>query len=285
MKLLSYGSFSTIYEGDDDTVYKFLDEDAPKIELDLLPSLNHKNVITSINVNFDQRCIKMKKYPITLGNFIKTNDYTIDNVKDITLQLFNALQYLESNRIVNCDIKPSNIMIDPKTMNVKLIDFGLSFIWDKKEVTFKRKGNWSYMSPQVCCQITVKDDPYIIDRFSLSMVVYKLLTGKKLLKWKDYIIYKTINKYKSFKGLNEDDIAYHHIQAISDNLDHPPLKWISNLPNDKVKLLIQWSIKRNTEEKRKRFMDNLKQHSRFKYDDILKEEVFKNLFNLLFDWT
>ena len=50
--------------------------------------------------------------------------------KFITHQLFSALEYLNSNRIVHRDIKPDNIMIDEIDDNnnvfIKLIDFGFA---------------------------------------------------------------------------------------------------------------------------------------------------------------
>jgi serine/threonine protein kinase len=41
-------------------------------------------------------------------------------------QICSALSYLHSINIMHRDIKPENIMVDPITLNVKLIDFGFS---------------------------------------------------------------------------------------------------------------------------------------------------------------
>jgi serine/threonine protein kinase len=42
------------------------------------------------------------------------------------IQLCSALSYLHSLHIMHRDIKPENIMIDPSTLNIKLIDFGFA---------------------------------------------------------------------------------------------------------------------------------------------------------------
>lgn len=47
-------------------------------------------------------------------------------VRFIMLQLCSALSYLHSLHIMHRDIKPENIMIDPTTLNIKLIDFGFA---------------------------------------------------------------------------------------------------------------------------------------------------------------
>ena len=40
--------------------------------------------------------------------------------------------------MIHCDIKSSNIMIDPKTLNVHIIDFGIKLLLIKN----KRKNIW-----------------------------------------------------------------------------------------------------------------------------------------------
>lgn len=239
MKLLSYGSFSSVYEvneGDGNTyAIKMMDDDSPDVELDILPTLNHKNVIRCIELNREERWIKMPKYTMTLSKFIKDFDYSEDDRNVIISQLNDAMDYLRSQSVVHCDIKPSNIVIDTKTMNVCIIDFGLSFRWDGNEVTFKRRGNWAYMSPEVCCCAKVKNDPFCVDRFSMDMVIYKLRTKKTLLKWKSYV-----DMDISMNTMTDDDIALYHIKAICDKIGPPSFTIISYLGNDKVKQLLLW---------------------------------------------
>jgi len=44
----------------------------------------------------------------------------------IMAQICSALSYLHSKSIMHRDVKPENIMINPLTMQIKLIDFGFA---------------------------------------------------------------------------------------------------------------------------------------------------------------
>lgn len=62
----------------------------------------------------------------TLDKYIEEENHTYGELKDITLQLCQALDYAHKKQIIHRDIKPQNIIITYNGDNVKLIDFGLS---------------------------------------------------------------------------------------------------------------------------------------------------------------
>jgi serine/threonine protein kinase len=41
-------------------------------------------------------------------------------------RLLGALNYLHYHQVIHCDIKPQNVIVEPKKRDIKLIDFGLS---------------------------------------------------------------------------------------------------------------------------------------------------------------
>ncbi len=90
-----------------------------------------------------------------------------------------ALEYIHQKGYAHLDIKPSNIMLTRRD-EVKLMDFGISrFLKDEenKQVEKKILGTPSYMSPEQ--GRADSDIDHQSDIFSLGVVLYELLSGKK----------------------------------------------------------------------------------------------------------
>lgn len=51
---------------------------------------------------------------------------TETEARNIVTQLLEVLSYLQEQEIVHRDIKPENIIINPDTLQVKIIDFGFA---------------------------------------------------------------------------------------------------------------------------------------------------------------
>src|SRR5262245_38287751 len=67
---------------------------------------------------------------------------------DITIGLARGLAAVHRRNVVHCDLKPSNVMIDPDGV-AKIIDFGLARTGDGVNATRVPIGTPDYMAPEV----------------------------------------------------------------------------------------------------------------------------------------
>ncbi|GGA16292.1 hypothetical protein CYANOKiyG1_30480 [Okeania sp. KiyG1] len=107
---------------------------------------------------------------------------------EVGITLCNALEILYRERIIHKDIKPSNILINPHTKEIKLIDFSIASLLPKETQTLINphvlEGTLAYISPEQTGRMNRGID-YRTDFYSLGVTFYELLTGKLPFQSKD----------------------------------------------------------------------------------------------------
>ena len=102
-----------------------------------------------------------------------------DEVGDVVAQIGEAVQAAHAVGVVHRDLKPDNLMYDPDTRRVKLLDFGIATDTDTSpEQRLTRAGFFVgtllYVAPEALSGELVGPQA---DQYSLATIAYFLLTG------------------------------------------------------------------------------------------------------------
>jgi serine/threonine-protein kinase len=142
--------------------------------------LSHPGIVTVYDVDEDQGVAFIAMEYVEGKTF---DDYLRDGLMrdldfgaDVLRQAAAALDYAHSKEIVHRDIKPANLMLTAKSV-VKIMDFGIARISSSQLTqTGTVMGTPSYMSPE---QVRGEGLDGRADQFSLGVIAYEMLTGKK----------------------------------------------------------------------------------------------------------
>ncbi len=112
-----------------------------------------------------------------LGQYIAgKGSLTRGDVIRLGLDICDALEYCESEKIIHRDIKQENIFVT-KHGAFKLGDFGVARTMEQTTSVVSQKGTYSYMAPEVYLGQKYGST---VDIYSLGIVLYKLLNKNKL---------------------------------------------------------------------------------------------------------
>ncbi|AVH70127.1 ATP-binding sensor histidine kinase [Nostoc sp. 'Lobaria pulmonaria (5183) cyanobiont'] len=113
---------------------------------------------------------------------------SVQEFLEIAIALCNTLDILYRSRIIHKDIKPANILINPQTKQIKLIDFSIASLLPRETQTLISpnvlEGTLAYISPEQTGRMNRGID-YRTDFYSLGITFYELLTGELPFQSKD----------------------------------------------------------------------------------------------------
>ncbi|MEG4007225.1 AAA family ATPase [Microcoleus sp. Pol11C1] len=99
----------------------------------------------------------------------------------MAIALCDSLNILYRERIIHKDLKPSNLLINPETKQIKLIDFSIASLLPRETQTLLNpnvlEGTLAYISPEQTGRMNRGID-YRTDFYSLGITFYELLTGE-----------------------------------------------------------------------------------------------------------
>ena len=111
----------------------------------------------------------MQRQPLTLAEFMR-----------LAMQIVEILEQVHQQHVIHKDLNPSNIVLNPTTGQLKIIDFGISTTLSRESPTFRSpntlEGTLAYISPEQTGRMNRTVD-YRTDFYSLGVTFYELLTG------------------------------------------------------------------------------------------------------------
>ncbi len=123
---------------------------------------------------------------ISIGQYLQTlketsQPFTMADFFFLAMQLTDILNGLYHHRIIHKDIKPDNILINPQTKQVKLIDFSIASLLPRETQEIKNanvlEGSLAYLSPEQTGRMN-KGIDYRSDFYSLGVTFFEILTGQ-----------------------------------------------------------------------------------------------------------
>ncbi|MEH2408350.1 hybrid sensor histidine kinase/response regulator [Nostoc sp.] len=132
---------------------------------------NHHNGLALILADFGGESLK---------KYISDRQLSLTEFLTIAIQLASTLTQLHQAKIIHKDIKPDNIVINPETGQVKIIDFSIASRLEKENQNISNpnllEGTLAYMSPEQTGRMNRSID-YRTDFYSLGVTFYLMLTG------------------------------------------------------------------------------------------------------------
>lgn len=139
-------------------------------------------------------------------------------VEEVLVDLCRALAYIHRRGLVHRDLKPSNVLIDGER-RCKLTDFGIVKDLDPAADTMVSTtlvGTWAYASPE---QMEGHALDHRSDLYSLGVILFAMLTGRRPFVAKDLSGYLTLHRTQAPPHARQIDPSVPaHLDEICDRL-------------------------------------------------------------------
>jgi len=173
-------------------ILKVLKEDYPSQQA-ISNYRQEYEIARSLNLEGTIKAFSLEKYRNTfailfedldaesLGSIMASKKIGIEEFLTVAMKVSEALHGIHAANIIHKDINPSNIVMNPQSGQVKIIDFGISTVLSRESPTLKNpnvlEGTLAYISPEQTGRMNRSLD-YRTDFYSLGVTFYEMLTGR-----------------------------------------------------------------------------------------------------------
>ena len=226
-------AIKVLYESisDQQRRYKFLEETKT------LERLKHPGIVRLIETKFDQGICPYFVMAYAPGGTLRHkypqgSRLPLETIRSYTNQLATALAYAHNHKVIHCDVKPENILLD-KRGRLLLSDFGISRISDSTlpQATGDPFGTDIYMAPE---QFKGRWGE-ATDQYALAIMVYEWLCGNP-----------------PFSG-NRRMLMNHHLSTPVPPLQEACANWRDDISKDTLKKIEQVLLQALAKDPSERF--------------------------------
>ncbi len=173
-------------------ILKFLKKNYPtpqeilryRTEYDITTSLNVPGVVQVYDLQKYDNCLVMLIEDFggeSLSYWMQHRQFSLKEFLQIALGVTEAIAQIHAAHIIHKDINPGNIVFNPNTGQIKIIDFGISTQLTQENTTLQNpqrlEGTLAYLSPEQTGRMNRCID-YRSDFYSLGVTFYELLTHR-----------------------------------------------------------------------------------------------------------
>ncbi|MCC3576099.1 MAG: GAF domain-containing protein [Microcoleus sp. PH2017_40_RAT_O_B] len=153
-----------------------------QLEYDILRSLNIQGVVTAYALETypENSVIVLEDFGgKSLPMWLVERTFNLVGFLNLAIRLTSILGEIHQHNIIHKDINPSNIVFNPTTGQVKIVDFGLATILSPENPLVREpnllEGTLAYISPEQTGRMNRSID-YRTDFYSLGVTFYELLS-------------------------------------------------------------------------------------------------------------
>lgn len=155
-----------------------------KREYETLNSLSGSGVIKAYGLESDRRSWVLVQEDIggrSLDQFIGEAELSLTTRVELAIAIVEALDQVHARHVIHKDINPSNIIWNPDTRELKIIDFGISTTLTREHPTIRHPnqlvGTLAYIAPEQTGRMNREID-YRTDFYTLGVTLYQLFSGE-----------------------------------------------------------------------------------------------------------
>ncbi|KAI0845110.1 Pkinase-domain-containing protein [Daldinia vernicosa] len=150
-------------------------------EIAVLMGVSHPNVLC-LKDTFNEKnavylVLELAPEGELFNHIVMKQKLSESEARKLFIQLFQGIKYLHDRNIVHRDVKPENILLVDKDLQVKLADFGLAKIIGEESFTTTLCGTPSYVAPEILAEGRHRKYTKAVDIWSLGVVLYICLCG------------------------------------------------------------------------------------------------------------